>query len=180
MTTFFQYQERIGLIWCKQIEGSERHRSESRLCQSLIESWLYRLPPVWLVELHYRQHPSQLELCYQLAVWTSDPNPKMNVGRATPTAGAEREVRDLRRGAHRTGDAARGRGAVRSGSLDRGARVSDREAGGTGGTGRALAASVPGRPRQSLEAVALEATRAEVERCGPPSPSRWWRCTCTS
>src|SRR5665811_1874194 len=53
-----------------------------------------------------------------------------------PTAGAEREVRDLRRGAHRTGDAARGRGAVRSGSLDRGARVSDREAGGTGGTGR--------------------------------------------
>jgi hypothetical protein len=79
MTTFFQYQERIGLVWCKQIEGSERHRSESRLCQSLIESWLYRLPPAWLVELHYRQHPSQLELCYQLAVWTSDPNPKMNV-----------------------------------------------------------------------------------------------------
>jgi hypothetical protein len=29
-----------------------------------------------------------------------------------PTAGAEREVRDLRRGAHRTGDAAGGRGAV--------------------------------------------------------------------
>ena len=44
----------------------------------------------------------------------------------------------------------------------------------------ALAASVPGRPRQSPEAAALEATRAEVERCGPPSPSRWWRCTCTS
>src|SRR5674536_150223 len=53
-----------------------------------------------------------------------------------PTAGAEREVRDLRRGAHRTGDAAGGRGAVRSGSLDRGACVSDREAGGAGGAGR--------------------------------------------
>src|SRR5664280_2649321 len=172
MTTFFQYQERIGLIWCKQIEGSERHRSESRLCQSLIESWLYRLPPVWLVELHYRQHPSQLELCYQLAVWTSDPNPKMNVEeprrRLAPSEKYEIYVAVL------TGQATQreGRGAVRSGSLDRGARVSDREAGGTGGTGRALAASVPGRPRQSLEAAALEATRAEVERCGPPSPSR--------
>lgn len=34
----------------------------------LIESWLYRRPPAWLVELHYRQHPSQLELCSQLLV----------------------------------------------------------------------------------------------------------------
>ena len=34
----------------------------------LIESWLYRRPPAWLVELHYRQHPSQLKLCSQLPV----------------------------------------------------------------------------------------------------------------
>jgi transposase-like protein len=176
MTTFFQYQERIGLIWCKQIEGSERHRSESRLCQSLIESWLYRLPPAWLVELHYRQHPSQLELCYQLAVWTSDPNPKMNVEkprrRLAPSEKYEIYVAVL------TGQTTQREAAERFG-VDRSTVVQVCRTAKQGALA-ALAASVPGRPRQSLEAAALEATRAEVERCGPPSPSRWWRCTCAS
>src|SRR5674536_168814 len=159
MTTFFQYKERIGLVWCKQIEGSERHRSESRLCQSLIESWLYRLPPAWLVELHYRRHPSQLELCYQLAVWTSDPSPKMNVGKRRRLAPSEKYEIYV---AVLTGQATQREAAERFG-VDRSTVVHVCRTAKQGALA-ALAASVPGRPGQSPESAALAATRAEVER----------------
>ncbi len=66
-----------------------------------------------------------------------------------PSAGAQREVRDVRVGAHRAGHAAGGRGEVGRGSLYGGARLPDRQAGGAGcagvlGAGAARAERVRG------------------------------------
>src|SRR5450759_2616146 len=102
-------------------------------------------------------------------------DPKMNVGKRRRLAPSEKYEIYV---AVLTGQATQREAAERFG-VDRSTVVQVCRTAKQGALA-ALAASVPGRPRQSPEAAALEATRAEVERCGPPSPSRWWRCTCTS
>jgi site-specific DNA recombinase len=69
-----------------------------------------------------------------------------------PSAGAQREVRDVRVGAHRAGHPAGGRGEVGGGPLDRGARLPHREAGRAGRAGR-LGAGAAGAKRAGGGAV---------------------------
>jgi hypothetical protein len=82
------------------------------------------------------------------------------LAQASPSPGAQREVRDLRVGAHRAGHPAGSRGEVEGGPVNGGAHLPDREAGRPGcavGLG-------PGRPGMTAEQAALAEARAELER----------------